>query len=238
MTCPQWMRAALQTKHLINKIGLQEREGKAGVEVERRGEWILKGPTPVSPPTSPPFYKSWPTLQLSPSSPAPDPPARCKRHQVASKLRFSFLQTLLPPPPPRARKVRQEEEVQWWRVGLQVLGGRGNAPGAPVVVPVSLFVQGRDWDWGRLRARPRSRRPAARVPGPRGGERRAGAGRASGAFPAFSRAVHVAPAAAVSAAPTSRREGARWWLAVEGVCFGRGSREARRRRQTASSFPW
>lgn len=88
-------------------------------------------------------------------------------------------------------------------MGLPVRGGRGDAPEAGVaVLPESLSLAGPGQ--GRGPAPPEAavkapRRPAAS--GPRGGERRAGVGeRVALSSPGLRSAVHVAPAAAVSAA--------------------------------------
>lgn len=117
-------------------------------------------------------------------------------------------------------------------MGLQVLGGRGTAPEALVVVLGEPFLA---WPWrgpalrsGWRRPRPQPRRPAGQRPRAREG---ASPGREPGervalSVPGSSWAVHVAPAAAVSAAqlevgarPSRARVGGR--SEVEGV-FGEG----------------
>lgn len=231
MTCPQWMRAASQTKHLINKIGLYEREGTGGGE-GRRG-WILK----VSTPACPPALQNLANLGTVPFLPAPDPPAQAKLHQVASETPFLLPRTRLPSPPPRPehwRKVQLEEEVRRSTGGAPGPGRArnraGSAGGGPGRAFSRLALAGPELRPGWRRRRPQSRRPAGQRPRAREG---ASAGREPGervalSVPGSSWAVHVAPAAAVSAAQPEvgagpgvgwGEGGCRWWR----VCLGRGS---------------
>lgn len=99
----------------------------------------------------------------------------------------SLPRTLFPPPPhlgPEDWRGKCSERRKFGdrRVGLQVLGGRGNAPEARVaVVGGPLLAQLPAPGPAPPEAAPRA--PSRRaVSGPRGGERRAGARRAGRAF--------------------------------------------------------